>query len=273
VRLRLKLDPVTGTGLIIIFILFFLALFAPLFVPHGPYDMDAERVLQPPSPQYPFGTGVYGEDIFSRVLVGARYDSLIALGAVAIAAILGTTIGAIAGYAGGPLDEVLMRIMDVIKGFPDFILAMAFAAALGPELKNIVVAVAVTNIPNYARIVRSKILSLKEWPFARAAVAVGNPWPRVLFVHLLPNVMGPILVQATTHSGWAILTVASLSFIGLGLSVPDPEWGVMVSMGLRRVITGQWWISFFPGLFIMIAVMGFNLAGDGLQNLLDPRKR
>lgn len=268
-----RIDPITRLGLVIIFSIFLLALFAPLITPHDAYEMDPDRALQAPNAHYPFGTGVYGEDILSRVLYGARYDLVIALGAVAIALVLGSSVGAIAGYLGGPVDEVLMRMMDVVRGFPGFILAMAFAAALGPELKNIIVAVSVSNIPTYARVVRSKILSLREWPFAQAAVAVGNPWTRVLFVHLLPNTMGPIIVQATTQCGWAILMVASLSFIGLGLSVPEPEWGVMVTMGLRRIMTGQWWISFFPGLAIMIVVMGFNLVGDGLQDLLDPRKR
>jgi peptide/nickel transport system permease protein len=272
-RFVTRIDPITGLGFSVVTLLLILGLSAPLFIPYDIYALDPESSLQPPSAKHLFGTGIYGEDIFSRVLYGARYDLPIAFGAVAISLLIGITVGAISGYLGGPVDEVAMRLMDVVRGFPSFILAMALAAALGPELKNVILAVSVSNIPNYARIVRAKVLSLREWPFAQAAVAVGNPWWRVLAVHLLPNTMGPILVQATTQCGWAILTVASLSFIGLGLSIPQPEWGVMVSMGLQRITTGDWWISFFPGLAIMIAVMGFNLAGDGLQDLLDPRRR
>jgi peptide/nickel transport system permease protein len=268
-----RLDAVTLLGLGITLTLLIIGLLAPWIAPADPYTTDPGRAGRPPSLAHPFGTGVFGEDILSRVIWGARLDLLIAAAAVGIALVLGGALGALAGFLTGWTDEILMRAMDVLQAFPNFILALAIAAALGPSLPNLIAAIALTNVPIYARLMRSQVVTQRTAPYALAAVGVGNPMPRVLFVHLLPNTWSPILVQATLQSGWAILQAAGLSFIGLGVRVPTPEWGVMIGMGVQPVTAGQWWIAFFPGLAIMVAVAGLNLLGDGLQDWLDPKRR
>ena len=267
-----RADTVTRAGLAITLGLVVLAVAAPWIAPDDPYATDPGLALRPPSARHPFGTGVFGEDILSRVIWGARLDLLVAAGAVGIALALGGGLGAVAGFAGGLADEAVMRAMDVLQAFPNFVLALGIAAALGPDLPNLVVAIALTNVPVYARLMRGQVLTQRTAPYALAAVGVGNPPARVLFVHLLPNTWSPILVQATLQSGWAILQAAGLSFIGLGVRVPTPEWGVMIGMGVQQVTAGQWWVAFFPGLAIMVAVIGLNLLGDGLQEWLDPRR-
>jgi peptide/nickel transport system permease protein len=266
-------NPVTAAGLAIIVLLIFVAVFAPLLAPFGPDELDPNNVLAPPSASHLFGTGVYGEDIFSRVLYGARYDLLIGFVAVLVGLTLGCTIGALAGYFSGRFDEIVMRLMDMLSAFPGFILAMGIAAALGPSLRNLIIAISLVNVPIYARLMRGSFLVVKGSQYATAAVGVGASPLRILRWHLLPNTWGPIFVQSTLQFGYAILDAAGLSFIGLGVHIPAPEWGVMVSLGIEQVITGQWWVSFFPGLAIAVAVMGFNLLGDGLRDLLDPRRR
>ena len=266
-------NPVTLLGFTVLLAIVVIAIFAPLIAPYSPNYTDASHPLQPPSRQHLFGTGIFGEDIFSRVLVGSRYDLGIALGAVGIGLVFGSAIGTVAGYIGGVVDEALMRFMDMVQAFPSFILALAVAGALGPSLPNLIAAIAVTNVPIYARLMRARLLSIRESQYALAAVGVGNPRRRVLYVHLLPNSFSPIFVQSTLQSGYAILDAAGLSFIGLGIRLPTPEWGVMISLGVTRIISGQWWPSFFPGLAIVTTVMCFNLIGDGLQDLLDPQRR
>jgi peptide/nickel transport system permease protein len=269
----MRTDAATAAGLAITLALVLIALLAPWLAPHDPYATDPARALRSPSRAHPFGTGVFGEDVFSRVLWGTRLDLLIAGGAVGFALVLGGALGAVAGFAGGLTDEGCMRAMDVLQAFPNFVLALGIAAALGPSLPNLIVAIALTNVPVYARLMRSQVLTQRMAPYALAAVGVGNPVARVLFVHLLPNTWSPILVQATLQSGWAILQAAGLSFIGLGVRVPTPEWGVMIGMGVQQVTAGQWWVAFFPGVAIMVAVIGLNLLGDGLQDWLDPKRR
>ena len=269
----LRHNPASAFGVAIIVLLIVLAAFAPLLTPYGPLQDNSGATLLPPSAQHLFGTGSFGEDIFSRVVYGARFDLAIGFGTVAIGLVLGCAIGAVAGYWEGWLGEVLMRAMDLLLAFPQFVLAMAVVAALGGSLLNVIIAIALTNIPIYANLMRVRILMLKGSQFAMAARSVGNPKLRVLTRHLLPNSWGPIFVQATLQPGWAILSAAGLSFIGLGIHVPEPEWGVMVAMGSDYIMAGQWWVSFFPGLFIVLAVMGFNLVGDGLEELLDPQRR
>jgi peptide/nickel transport system permease protein len=269
----MRANPVTTAGLTIIVVLILVATFASLLAPYGAYELDPNNVLAPPSSSHLFGTGVYGEDIFSRVLYGARYDLLIGFTAVLIGLTLGCTIGALCGFFGGRVDEITMRVMDMLSAFPGFILAMGIAAALGPSLRNLIIAISLVNVPVYARLMRGSFLVVKGSQYATAAVGVGASPLRILRWHLLPNTWGPIFVQSTLQFGYAILDAAGLSFIGLGVHIPAPEWGVMVSLGIEQVITGQWWVSFFPGLAIAIAVMGFNLLGDGLRDLLDPRRR
>ena len=268
----MRANPVTSIGYAIIGSLIAIALLAPLVAPYGSDQLDPSNVLSAPSSTHLFGTGIYGEDIFSRVLYGARYDLLIGFAAVAIGLTLGCSLGAIAGFFADPVDEIIMRVMDMISAFPAFVLAMGIAGALGPSLRNLIVAIALVNVPVYARLMRGSFLVVKRSQYATAAVGVGAPPWRILRWHLLPNTWSPIFVQATLQFGYAILDAAGLSFIGLGIRVPTPEWGVMVSLGIEQVITGQWWVSFFPGLAIAIAVMGFNLVGDGLRDLLDPRR-
>lgn len=266
-------NPVTAIGFGVIGAMAILGALAPLLAPYDPYALNPAAVLQPPSSAHLFGTGTFGEDIFSRVLYGTRIDFGIGIGAVAIGLIVGSTVGAIAGFIGGAVDEIAMRAMDIIAAFPSFILALGIAGALGPSLPNLIVAIAAVNVPVYARLMRSRFLVIRNSQYAMAAVGVGVPRPRILYWHLLPNSFAPIFVQATLQFGFAVLDAAGLSFIGLGVHLPTPEWGVMISLGVPRIITGQWWVAFFPGLAIAIAVMGFNLIGDGLQDLLDPMRR
>lgn len=268
----LRRDRVTMAGLACVILLAVVATLWPILVPYDPYATDPDHTSEAPSLAHPFGTDQWGQDLLSRVLAGTRIDLSIAAGAVLIASTAGLVLGAWAGYAGGRWDQAIMRAMDVFQAIPDFVLAMGIAAALGPELQNVIIAIGMVNIPTYARLVRSKILSLKASQFAMAAVSAGNSPGRVLLIHLLPNTIGPVLVQATLQSGWAILSAAGLSFIGLGVRLPAPEWGVMVSVGVRRLLAGEWWISFFPGAAIAIAVMAFNLLGDGLSDFLDPKR-
>jgi peptide/nickel transport system permease protein len=269
----LRRNPATIAGLGLLGALILVALLAPVLAPFNPYATDPARALRPPGAAFPFGTDQFGHDIFSRVLFGARIDLLVAAGAVGVALGLGSLLGATAGYAGGWVDEAIMRTMDLLQAFPNFVLALGIAAALGPSLVNMIIAIGLTNLPIYARLMRSRLVTLRSAGFALAAVSVGNPPWRVLVVHLLPNSLAPIFVQATLQSGWAILQAAGLSFIGLGVRIPTPEWGVMISMGVQQLTSGQWWVSFFPGLAIMLAVISLNLVGDGLQDLLDPRRR
>ncbi len=265
-------NPVTAFGFFIILGLGVLGLLAPLIAPYDPYALNPREKMQPPSWDHLFGTGIFGEDIFSRVLYGIRIDFGIGLGAVAFGLIAGSSVGVIAGYYGGRIDEVLMRLMDIVAAFPGFILAMAIAGVLGPSIPNLIIAIAFVNVPVYARLSRSRFLVIRESLYALAARGVGASDFRILTWHLLPNSLAPIFVQSTLQCGWAILDAAGLSFIGLGVHLPTPEWGVMIGLGAPRIIAGQWWISFFPGLAIAITVMGFNLIGDGLQDLLDPRR-
>ena len=269
----LRQNPITlvGFGLFALFAI--AALAAPMLAPFDPIGTDPASTLQPPGPVHLLGTGEFGEDIWSRILWGARIDLMIALGAVALALISGSVLGAVAGFWGGWTDEVIMRTMDILQAFPAFVLAMGIAAALGPSIPNLIVAVGLINVAVYARLMRARLLVVKQSLYATAAVGAGNPPWRLLLVHLAPNCLTPIFVQSTLQSGWAILTAAGLSFIGLGVRLPEPEWGVMVAMGAARIASGDWWISFFPGLCIALAVMGFNLIGDGLQDLLDPQRR
>jgi peptide/nickel transport system permease protein len=270
---RLLRNPVTLAGLVIVLVIALLGVLAPLIAPYGPKEGNPDATLQPPSWDHPFGTDAIGFDIFSRVLYGARLDLGIALGAVGIALLAGCLLGAVAGFFGRFTDEVVMRGCDMLSAFPSFILALGVVAALGPSIPNLIFAIALVNVPVYARLLRARILSVREAQYVRAATAIGSSRPRVLFAHVLPNSMAPIFVQSTLQAGYAILEAAGLSFIGLGVRVPEAEWGVMVNMGLQYVVSGEWWISFFPGIAIAVTVMGFNLIGDGLQDLLDPRRR
>jgi peptide/nickel transport system permease protein len=266
-------NPATIAGAAILALVVIAAIVAPEYPPYEPYKIDIENSALPPTWSHPFGTDQYGFDIFTRVLVAARLDLTIALSAVAVSLGIGVLLGAVAGFLGRWFDEVIMRTQDVLQAFPRFVFAMAIAWALGPGVSTVIVATAAINVPGYARLMRNLMLTAKESEYALAAVAVGNTRFRLLWRHLLPNTLVPIIVVSTLQCGWAILEAAGLSFIGLGVRVPRAEWGVMISMGLQDFLQGHWWIYTFPGLAIAFTVLGFNLLGDGLQDILDPRRR
>ncbi|MDI3317254.1 MAG: ABC transporter permease [Bacillota bacterium] len=250
----------------------FLALAAGVLAPYGPTEQDLAVRLAPPGPAHLLGTDSLGRDILSRILFGARIDLVIAVTVVAATALVGSAVGLLAGYAGGWVDEVLMRVTDMFLAFPSLILAMAIAAVLGPSLPNTLVAIAAVSWPAYARLMRGQVLALREALYVEAARSLGASPGRIVLRHLLPNALGPVLVQATLDMGGVIVTAAGLSFIGFGAQPPTPEWGLMVSDG-RRTIMEQWWVATFPGLAILLLVLGFNLVGDGLRDVLDPRWR
>jgi peptide/nickel transport system permease protein len=266
-------NPATIAGAVIVVGVGLAAAFAPLIAPYDPYEVDIAAASAPPSLTHPFGTDQYGQDVLTRVIVAARLDLMIALSAVLISAFVGVLLGAISGFLGRYVDEFVMRSQDVLQAFPRFVFAMAVAWAIGPGVFTVIVATATINVPGYARLMRNLMLSVKESQFAAAAVAVGNSRFRLLWRHLLPNTLVPIIVVSTLQCGWAILEAAGLSFIGLGVRVPRAEWGVMISMGLQDFLQGHWWIYTFPGLAIALTVLGFNLLGDGLQDMIDPRRR
>jgi peptide/nickel transport system permease protein len=259
-------------GLVLIVVLALIALLAPLIAPADPLKQVLSTRLKPPSAQHWFGTDQLGRDVLSRMIYGARISLLIGTVVVGLAASLGTIVGLVAGYAGGWLDEGLMRLTDVFLAFPALILAMAISGALGPSLTNAMIAIAIVSWPVYARLVRAQVLSLREREYVEAARSLGASSPRIVWQHILPNTLAPLLVQASFDMGGAILSAAGLSFIGFGAQPPTAEWGVMISDGRNYIVT-QPWLSLFPGLAILLTVAAFNLIGDGLRDALDPRLR
>lgn len=260
------------TGLLLIFALLVLAVIGPSVAPHSPYTTDPVNKLESPSKAHVFGTDNLGRDILTRVLYGARISVTIAVIILLVSGTIGTLIGIIAGYFGGGIDNILMRITDVFLAFPRLILAMAVAAALGRSLNNVVLAVAFTTWTIFARLARGQALAVKEEDYVEAARASGASSWRILFVHMLPLCISPVIIQGTIAMGGIILIVAGLGFIGFGAQPPTPEWGVMVSDG-RNYLPTAWWACVFPGLAIMFTVLGFNLLGDGVRDILDPRMR
>lgn len=268
----LRHNRIAMFGLVLVAIWTLGAAFAPL-LPYGPNDPGVGPLTAPPSWEHPFGTDNFGRDIFARVLTGGRYSLWTGLIAVGISIGIGVPIGGFAGYVGGRLGNVLMRIMDVLLAFPSLVLAMAIAATLGRGMGSAMVAVGIVGIPEFARIMYSQTVSLKQRDFVEAGRAVGLANTTILWRHVIPNALGPILVRGTLGMGYAILTAASLSFIGLGAQTPLAEWGVMIADGRGYIISGEWWMTFFPGLAISTSILGFNLLGDGLRDVLDPRLR
>jgi peptide/nickel transport system permease protein len=269
----LRENPATLAGAAICLVLVLLAAFGPALAPFDPLATAAARALRPPSALHWFGTDQVGRDIFSRVIVATRLDLGIAAAATALAFGVGLLLGSAAGFAGGWTDRAIGRVVDTLMAFPLFVLAMGIVAALGNSLLNIILATAVVNIPFYARVARAEVNVRRESGFVEAARLSGNGVLGVLFRHLVPNALPPMMVQVSLNMGWAILNAASLSFIGLGVRPPTPEWGIMVSEGAALVLSGQWWAALFPGLALMLAVFGFNLMGDGLRDIFDPRRR
>lgn len=269
---RLIANPLSAIGLALVVFAIAVALAAPLIAPDDPLAMAPDLRLTPPTLVHWMGTDDGGRDILSRVIFGARSSLLTALGILAMASVVGAAIGLAAGYLGGWVDEILMRVTDMFLAFPALVLAMAMAAALGPSLFNATVATAVVWWPWYARLVRGQTLHLKHEAFVESAQVSGASVLRITVLHILRNCLTPIIVQVSLDIGYAILTLSSLSFIGLGAQPPAPEWGSMVSLG-RDYFLEQWWMVTFPGLAIFLSVMAFNLLGDGLQEALSPRLR
>jgi peptide/nickel transport system permease protein len=265
-------SPLTVAGLVIVALLALTALFAPLLAPADPLKQTLSNRLKPPSAEHWMGTDQLGRDILSRMIYGARISLMIGLVVVGLAAGVGIFVGLVAGYTGGWLDETLMRMTDVFFAFPALILAMAISGALGPSLTNAMIAIAVVTWPVYARLVRGQVLSLRELEYVSAARSLGASSGRIMWQHILPNSLPPLLVQVSFDMGAAILAAAGLSFIGFGTQPPTPEWGVMVSDG-RNYIATHYWLSLFPGMAILLTVAAFNLIGDGLRDALDPRLR
>jgi len=261
---------VLGTAIILGLLL--VAALAPLLATHGPYAQVLGDRLRAPSAAYLFGTDGLGRDIFSRVVHGARVTLTIALLVAAISTPLGMLIGIVAGYLGGMVDEIMMRLADVFLAFPRLILAIAFAAALGPGVENAILAIAIAQWPSYARLARAETLNVKNNDYIQAMRVLGAGKLTIMAGHILPLTLSSIIVRMSLDMGTIILTAAGLGFLGLGAQPPMPEWGLMVSDG-RQFLVDQWWVSTLPGLAILVVVMGFNLLGDGIRDVLDPRQR
>ena len=273
--LLLKRNTLTRIALYLVFALVLIAIFAPVVLPSVQEineQADAAFTLQAPSSQHLFGTDELGRDIFLRTLIGTRVSLGTAVICVAISVVVGVILGATAGYFGGVVDDIIMRITDMFLSFPSLLLAMAVAAILGPSLQNAIIAIVISWWPSYTRIVRGQAVSVKERQFVKAAKAIGTPNFKIITSHVIPNCLAPVIVQVSMDLGNVIMTLASLSFLGLGAQSPTPEWGLMVSTS-RNYFLNAWWYSIFPGLAIFVTVLAFNLVGDGLREILDPKTK
>jgi len=266
-------NPVTGFAFALFVLIVLAAVFGPNIVPYDPLASDTTQALKPPSAHHWFGTDQLGSDVFSRVVIATRLDFFIAVASVALVFVIGGFAGVAAGFFSDWTDRVVGRIADTIMAFPLFVLAMGIVAALGNTVQNIVLATAIVNFPLYARIARAEANVRREAGFVEAARLSGNSDWRILAFQILPNVFPILVVQMSLTMGYAILNAAGLSFIGLGVRPPTPEWGIMVAEGASFMVSGQWWNAFFPGLALMVAVFCFNLLGDGLRDMVDPRRR
>ena len=269
----LRGNPLTGIAAAGVFALVLIAIFGQSIVPYDPVSSDVPQALQSPSCAHLAGTDQLGRDSFSRLIVATRLDLTIAVSAVGVSFVLGAVIGSLCGYIGGRLDRAVGRFVDVLMAFPLFVLAMAMVAALGNRIENIVIATAIINLPFYIRFSRAEVNIRRNLGWVEAARACGDSHLSVVLRFLLPNVLPAMAVQMSLNLGWAILNAAGLSFIGLGVTPPTPEWGIMVAEGARFISTGKWWLVAFPGLSLMLAVLCFNLLGDGMRDILDPRMR
>ena len=267
---RLVRNKSAMAGLIILLILILTAIFADFIAPYGYDDQVLDDQFISPCLEHIFGTDNFGRDIFSRVVYGSRISLQVGLISMGVAVILGCIVGSIAGYYTGLVDNLIMRIIDIMLAIPSILLAISIAAALGPGLRNVMIAIAIGSVPQFARIVRASILTVKEQEYIEASRATGASDLRIIVSHILPNCIAPIIVQTTLGVGNAILNAAGLSFIGLGVQPPIPEWGAMLSAA-RQYIRDYWWMLTFPGLAIMLTVFALNVLGDGLRDALDPR--
>ncbi len=265
--------PAFVLGLLLVLICVVVAVVGPQLTPYGPTETNPRATYQPPSAEHPFGTDKFGRDVLTRVVYATRLDLAIAASVALSAFLIGSFIGGLAGYRGGWLDDAVMRVVDVMFAFPAFILAMAITGVLGDTVPNVIIAIAVAYVPYFVRLVRSEMLKVRTHQYADAAVSIGNPGWRVMVVHLLPNALTPALVLVALVFGWAILDAAGLAFLGLGITPPTAEWGVMVSEGAQRIISGEWWGWLFPGMAIVLAALAFSLVGDGLRDIISYEER
>jgi len=269
---RLKRNRLAMAGLVVIVLLMLVAVFAPYIAPHDPYKQSLDDQLRPPSRKYPLGTDDLGRDVASRIIFGSRISLTVGFVAEAITLVIGVTLGAISGYFGGRVDNVIMRITDMMFAFPDLLFAIAIMFVLGPGIYNVFIALAIVGWAGMARLVRGQVLAVREREFVEAAKAVGESDVRIIIKHILPNCLAPVIVSATLGIPGAIMSEAGLSFLGLGAQPPTPSWGQMISIG-RGYLRFAPWFSVYPGLAIMVTVLAFNLFGDGLRDALDPRLR
>ncbi len=269
---RLRRNKMAIAGLIILSLLCLLAIFADLLFDYDTMviQQNASVRLTPPSREHWLGTDEFGRDILARIAHGARVSLPVAFATIAIATLVGGGLGAIAGYAGNRIDNVIMRIMDIFLAIPSILLSIAIVAALGPNLRNLLIAISISNVPPFSRVVRASVISLRNEEFIEAARAIGADDKRIIIRHIIPNAMAPVIVQATLCIAGSILSIAGLSFIGLGIQPPAPEWGSMLSGG-RQYIRYAWWVCAFPGIAIMLSILSLNLLGDGLRDALDPK--
>ncbi len=266
-------NPVTLVAFLLFVGLLVMSLFGPTLAPYDPLASDVSNALKSPSAQHWFGTDQLGRDILSRVMVATRMDMTIAVTAVSISFVIGSTIGATVGYAGGTTDQIISRIVDMLMAFPLFVMAMALVAAFGNSVTNIIYATAFINLPFYIRIARAEVSLRRNSGYVQAARLCGNSHIYIVLAVLLPNILPTLIVQMSLNMGWAILNAAGLSFIGLGVRPPTAEWGIMVAEGATYITGGRWWPAFFPGMALVITVFCFNLLGDGLRDIVDPRRR
>lgn len=266
---QLKKNRRVKFALAIIIIIISSAIFAPLISPYDPYKMDLSASLQTPSKAHLLGTDKMGRDVLSRIIYGSRVSLLVGVIAVGISGTIGIFFGSLAGYFGGWIDGIIMRLVDILLAFPSILLAISLVAVLGASIFNVMLAIGIVSWVSYARLIRGEFLSLKNKEFVKAAEVLGAKTPKVIFKHMLPNAIAPIIVMATLGMAGAIITESSLSFLGLGVQPPTPSWGQMLSKG-RTIIRQAWWVSTFPGIAIMITVLSFNILGDGLRDALDP---
>ncbi len=266
-------NPVTLVAFIMLIGIIFVGIFADVLVPYNPVASNTPHAFSPPNPEHWFGTDALGRDILSRVIMATRLDLWIDFSAVSLSFLIGAFIGGVAGYVGSWVDTLIGRAVDMLMAFPLFVLAMALVAALGNDVKNIIYATAIINLPFYIRLARAEVNIRRSLQYVDAAKVSGNSPLRILYKFLLPNTLPPLTVQISLNMGWAILNAAGLSFIGLGIKPPTAEWGIMVANGAGDIISGYWWTSLFPGLALSLTVFVFNLIGDGLRDIVDPRMR
>jgi ABC-type dipeptide/oligopeptide/nickel transport system permease subunit len=269
----LRWHPSLLLGLLLLVIILTIAALGPLLVKTDPLETLPRLARHAPSDTYPFGNDSSGRDILSRVVHAVRLDLAIALAVAGVATLVGTTIGLVTGYIGGILDQILMRFVDILMAFPGFLLALTVTAVLGNTVRTIVFALGIAYAPVMIRVIRAQVLSLREAQFIEASRAIGTPAWEIIFYHLLPNTYSVLLAQATLFLAWAVLDIAGLSFLGLGIKPPTAELGAMTADGSEHIISGRWWMSVFPGGLIMLMALTFTLIGDGLRDILDPRSQ